>query len=294
MLVLPEYQRQCIGIAIYIIGGSSVNELLKTYIDRLKNYDKFHIESSKTQYFTYFTDSSVELAKLRSEFCIEDIAKGCFFEKVISLMNWIHKELFFVGDNVTPKENNTHDIMNIRKTGALFCRYHVIVLTEMLASIGITARVISCLPEIFDNDSHITVLVFDNDSSRWFFVDPTFNTFFCSDNDDALDIFQIRDMYKSGKIPKFKHISINKQWDLVCNGVVCETYDEWYTIYMAKNTFRFMSPADTYYNCLSDKNISWIAINPLGYNQKNQYDKDKNITYIHCINEFLQNPELMC
>jgi hypothetical protein len=268
-----------------------MTKLLNVYIERLQKYGEFSADIQKNQLFSYADNATAELEKLRLEFCVSDIIKGSsVFQKTVSLMNWVHKELFYVGSNVSPNGNNTFDIMSVRKTGALFCWYHAIVLTEMLGSIGIAARVISCLPEIFDYDSHMAVLVYDNDTSHWFFVDPTFNTYFYSDNDKALDVFQIREIYKSGKTPLFKHISIDKQWDLVCNGIICETYDQWYTIYMAKNTFRFMSPAHTYFNCLSDDNLLWIAINPPCYKQINEYDKDKNIMYIYGITDFLQKP----
>lgn len=268
-----------------------MNVLLKTYIERLKSHGEFSVEARKKQVFSYIDSSETEMVKLRMEFGVSDIIKGnSVFEKTVSLMNWVHKELFFVGDNVTPGGNNTRDIMSIRKTGALFCWYHAIVLTEMLGSVGITARVIACLPEVFDHDSHMAVLVYDDDNSHWFFADPTFNTYFYSDNDTPLDVFEIRGIYRSGKTPLFNHISIDKQWLLICNGEIYETYDQWYAVYMAKNTFRFMSPAHTFFDCLSNRHLPWIAVNPISYNQKNEYDKDKNIRYIDSMNDFLQNP----
>ncbi len=268
--------------------------LLEKYIVKLKKFDAYASESHKheCQLFSYADESSPQLKKLRQDFDVDNIAKGdTVFDKTLSLMNWVHCELFYTGENITPKGNNTNDIMSIRKTGALFCWYQAIVLTEMLASIGIISRVVSCLPEEFDYDSHMAVLVYDKEKTRWFFVDPTFNTYFLSDNEEPLDISQIRNGYASGGKPLFKHITIDKQWVLVCNGSTFDTYDQWYSVYMAKNTFRFMSPAATCYDCLSDETTQWIAVHPIGYNHTNEYDEGKNVQYIHSIMEFMQKPE---
>ena len=199
--------------------------------------------------------------------------------------------MFFVGKRVTPPEYNVHAIMGMRNTGTLLCWYQSVALVEILLSAGITARIVKCLPKIYERDDmHMAVLVFDHEKSRWFFVDPTFNTFFYSDAKDALDIFEIRAAYQTGEIPAFRHITIDKQWVLVCSGITCETYDVWYTLYMAKNVFRFMSPAKTHYNCLSDAQALWISITPSKYHARNAYDKGKNTTRIHNMNAFLQKP----
>lgn len=279
-------------------GAKAVTKAINRFANRLSRYNNFADEADPCQYFTYDAHLSAISREINETYQVSEKAKGnTVFERAVSLMDWLHRELFSVGEHITPLENNTHAIMGIRKTGALFCWYQSIALAEMLISAGITARVIMCLPEKYDHDTHMAVLVFDHEKSRWFFMDPTFNTFFASDTKDALDIFEIRDMYAKGELPKFRPIMIDKRWVLKCCGIECATYDEWYTLYMAKNMFRFMSPADTFYNCLAETsphfvNSSWIAVNPLNYNHQNEYDREKNITYTHCKNAFLHNPSL--
>lgn len=270
-----------------------MHEAIKPYVEKLKKYGVFAHQAAGIPYFFYEDAQSPEMQALEKEYQVNKIALGDnTLQRVLSLMDWVHHALFFVGNNLTPKENNTRSIMGLGKTGALFCFYQVIVLAELLRSIGIKARVVSCLPETFHGDSHMAVLAFDQDTSKWFFADPTFNTYFYSAENKALDVFEIREIYRRGDIPPFRHIRIDKQWTLICNGVVCETYDEWYALYMAKNCFRFMSPADNYYGCLSAKNVSYIAINPDGCTARNGYDEGRQVTYIQCAEDFLQRPDV--
>ncbi|MDF2685191.1 MAG: Transglutaminase Domain-Containing Protein, partial [Clostridia bacterium] len=212
------------------------------------------------------------------------------FERVLSLMNYVHNELFFVGNNIIPTEYNTYGIMKVRKTGALFCSYQATVLCEMLLSVGIKAIKISCLPKDFDYDRHVAVMIYINYYNKWVFFDPTFNTYFIDKNNIPLDIFEIRSSYKNYNLPEFKQIEINKQWTLVMNDYEYNTYDEWYSVYMVKNCFRFMCPKISVFNSSLNANVKYVFINPLNYNVKNEYDiitDDANKIYINSSEAFL-------
>ena len=261
--------------------------LFTAYTDRLKKYPSFSSGASLEPLFTYSDSSAPELIRLRGEFHPEPVTgTGDTFTRTLALMERVHRDLFFVGGRAEPAALNTAEIMKVSKKGELFCTHYAVVLTELLLSIGIKARLVSCIPEIFDCDSHTGVLVYLPETSCWFFADPTFNTYF-EENGKPLDIFDIRKLYAEDRPPKFRHITIDKQWELSCGGVSCETYDEWYRLYMAKNSFRFMSPAHSRYGCLSEKDAEWVAVNPTGFNLQNEYDQLKNIIYTKSSAEFL-------
>jgi hypothetical protein len=109
-----------------------MNEQTEFYINQLKEYPGF--SDGKPDAFLEFQDSNDEiLVKLKKDFNIADITAGSNdFEKALSLMNYIHNELFFARSNAVPSENNTYGIMKVRKTGSLFCSYQATVLCEML------------------------------------------------------------------------------------------------------------------------------------------------------------------
>ena len=265
-----------------------MTDAILPYIQKLQKFSDLDKGPSGANLFCYPDSNATELSLLKSEYQLDRYAHGRnTLEKTLSLMDWVHHELFTPGENVYPAGNNTRDIMKVRKTGALFCWFQAIVLVECLLSVGIKARVVTCIPESFDFDQHVAALVYDETECRWFFVDPTFNTYFFSENGTPLDVFAIRRQYAAGAIPQFRPITIDKQWTLVLNGMVYDTYDEWYAIYMAKNSFRFMSPSQTFYDCLSSEDVHYIACNPIGFAKKNEYDEGKSITYIHNIGDYL-------
>jgi len=69
-------------------------------------------------------------------------------------MEWVHNELFFVGNNINPPYRNSLSILSVKKQGALFCLYQANVLNDILLSIGIKSRIIRCLPYEYDMDCH--------------------------------------------------------------------------------------------------------------------------------------------
>ena len=254
--------------------------LLSVYVDRLKKYPAFLGKPSAEELFTCDFCSS-ELARLREEFRPElHAGEGDTFKRTLRLMDWVHHELFSAGDAIRPAAFNAREILRVRKTGSAFCTHYSTVMTELLLSIGISARPLYCVPEAFDCDSHMGVLVYLPETGRCFFADPTFNTYF-EKNGRPMDIFEIRKSYAEGKPPSFRHINIDKQWELYCAGERCETYDEWYRLYMAKNVFRFMSPARSAYGCMDVNDSAWIIANPIGFDVKNEYDRFENAVYIH-------------
>ena len=141
-------------------------------------------------------------------------------------------------------------------------------------SIGIKSRIIKCLPYEFDMDCHVGVIAFISERNKWVFFDPTFSTYFTDKTGNPLSLIEIRNEYKNNRIPIFKHITIKKDWVLVMNSIVCETYDDWYSIYMAKNCFRFASPIESSYNYNSEESDRTIFLNPIGYEIRNEYNKN--------------------
>jgi hypothetical protein len=248
----------------------NIEVAMKIYTSILNEYPAFNSIGNIDFEFQNVQDEI--LIKLKNDFSIGDVAIGkSDFEKTLSLMAYVHNELFYPGDNISPKENNTYEIMKVRKTGALFCSFHATVLSEMLLSVGIKAINIFCIPKDFDYDRHVAILAYMEDVKKWVFFDPTFNTYFFDKNKNPLGIFEIREQYRNLKDITFKHIEIDKQWTLVMNGLMCDTYDDWYKIYMAKNCFRFMFPKKSEFNYSKDS-AEYIFINPIDYNINNEYD----------------------
>ena len=251
---------------------------MNKYVKCLNSFPNFLSENIVVD----FQDKNdAQLEYIKNVFCLEKhLSNKSSLDNVCSLMTFVHHELFSLGDNIRPLKMNTFSIMEIKQKGSVFCSCYATVLSEMLLSVGILAVRISCFPMEFDCDCHVGVMVYLEDLNKWAFFDPTFNTYFY-DNDKPIDIFEIRELYKNDKPVTFKHIEINKQWQLFMNGEEYSTYDDWYNAYMQKNCFRFLVPQKSQYGYLSN-DPKYYFMNPVGYHTKNEYDEltDK-IEYIN-------------
>jgi hypothetical protein len=269
------------------------------YISLLTKYPDFNlsnIDVSGDVIIKYSLENDINLIKLRKKYDIDNKVSGKnTLDKVISLTDWVHYKLFFAGDNVYPEQCNSLSILSINKQGALFCFYQSIVLNDVLLSLGIKSRIIKCLPCEFDMDCHVGVISFVPEMKKWIFFDPTFNTYFTDQQGNPLSITEVRETYKNAQIPLFKPILINKNWTLVLNGIEYETYDDWYSVYMAKNCFRFSSLIESSFDYNSKEYERNIFLNPIGYRIKNEYDnsiKNPNLSlYTNNVSCFFRSPE---
>lgn len=245
------------------------------YLSALNAYPDFDV--SHSQYIDFQNTSDEQLKQIRQTYCIDRHFKGAsIWEKILSLMNFVHNELHFVGNYASPSAMNTEEIMKLKKTGTLFCTCFATVLTEMLLSLGVKAVRISCVPLLFGGDCHVGVMAFMPDIGKWGFFDPTFNTCFFNKDGCPLDVFEVRKLYKSRRPVAFRHITIDKQWTLTMNGEEYASYDDWYRAYMMKNLFRFFVPQKSEYGYFGRDETCYFVINPEGYAAKNEYDKIAN------------------
>lgn len=237
-------------------------------------------------HISYQSPHAPELIYLSELFHVEKHFCGSTdLDRILSLMSYVHGIACKSGHNASPAVKNTVEIMKAAGSGTLWCWDYATVLTEMLLCMGIKAVSVSCLPNVFDYDSHAGVMAYLADRNKWAYFDPTFNTYFCDDG--PMDIFEIRSAYALGKTPSFRHIDIIKDWALMLSGIEYDDYDTWYSDYMLKNTFRFRFPLNSAYGC-STSNCQYVFISPKEYNIKNDYDVAGSV-YTHDCGVILQS-----
>jgi len=244
------------------------------YLRPLRDYPHFsHCTDEGSRLFTYSEPDDPQLVELRNSYSLCEVAgEGDTWDRAMRLSSWTFDQLFCVGPNISPEPPNSLNILAHRQQGSLYCYYKAIVLNEALLSIGIPSRLLWCYPHRFELDCHVVVILYVAELAGWVLLDPTFNTYFHDDDGTPLSVLEIRSRYRDGRLPLFRHILIDKRWPLVMNGVLCETYDQWYQLYMAKNCFRFSSPADNRFGCSSDASVARVFLNPSGFHATDQYD----------------------
>jgi hypothetical protein len=244
------------------------------YCGLIQDYPRFDLSSNvRGELFTYSTVDDPRLSELRDTYGLGQVAgEGDCWSKATRLLSWTFEQLFHVGRTISPEPRDALNILAHRKTGSLFCIHKSIVLNEALLSVGLPSRLLWCYPYEFDSDCHVVVLVYVPELGKWAVLDPAFNTYFHGDDGAPSSVLEVRGAYASGSLPAFRSITIDKRWKLVMNGVTCETYDRFYQLYMAKNCFRFSSPADSRVGCSTDLQVRRVFLNPKGFTTTNQYD----------------------
>ena len=255
-------------------SGITLNDTQKTmfreFVKRLQDHPGFDHSASTAELpeWSYSGPEDPALQQLVKQHNLKKVAgNGPEIQQMLNLMEWVHRLLSRDGEIGNPAVLNTPAIIEFVNNGdrSVNCRIKAIVLNEALLSLGFKSRRISFLPSVFDSDSHAIVTVFCEAKQKWICMDPTFNTYFFNDNGDILGYLEIRDKYKSGEIPRFRHITIIPEWALMLNGKPFETYDAWYSVYMAKNCFRAACPLKSEFDYESSDSWERFYLSPTGY-----------------------------
>ncbi len=251
------------------------------YLAPLMRHPCFAAQGSRLPRFQYANALDADLHAFGLRYDLRRIAgTGDTFERVASMMDWVHHVLTRYGEQQTISPLTPEQIIETcTATGcALYCVHKAIVLTEALLALGIPARRLTCLPYTFDGDCHVVTLVWLPESHCWALFDPTFNTWFTGTNGAPLSPVDIRRHYRSGEPPAFRSITLPNTAGLFLNGVECATYDEWYTAYMAKNCFRFHCPLFSMYG-QAFREEDCVFLDPVGFADRNPYDSVARVAY---------------
>lgn len=248
-------------------------KLLDGYIQRLQEFPKFSNEVTEDNTCNWKYDlNSPDLDNLKKTYDLKTIiGTGTEIEGFLNLTDWVHRITKSQGELGNPDTLTSIAIINYVKTRnhAVNCKMKAIVLNEILLSFGYYSRRISFMPSIFDGDLHSIVTVYSNELKKWVCLDPTFNTYFHDADGNLLGYLEIRDAYTSGRIPEFRSINMTREYPLRMAGIEFYGYDQWYSVYMAKNCFRASCPQTSQfgYDTLDDRIL--VNLLPVGYTEDN-------------------------
>jgi len=269
---------------------------IEHYISCLRAYPVFdHQPDVNGVRFEYADPGDEHLMTLRSEYGIDKVVTGdSTLKKALQSMAWVFSQFRHTGEEVRVPVYNALEILKRATEGRFYCFHKAVVLNEVLLSLGLRSRVVTCYPLQFDMDCHVAVLVFVPEQRKWVFIDPTFNTYFPDSRSGLLGPLEIRNAYLRREVPDFADIPIDKSWTLVLAGKEYPTYKDWYRMYMAKNCFRFSSPISCCFGSYGSNVSRTVYLNPLGYDATNEYDGDETAlrfnSYTNSAADFLREP----
>lgn len=147
------------------------------------------------------------------------------FKNVIKLMQWLTDNTYYSGAQFDFLPDDTLEILSFSfKKGfkkAINCRYKAIALTDILVAVGIDALPI-CLVDKNKSGCHFIVGVCLKEKGKWIAVDPSFNTYFMDDDDNILDVFELRNYFLNNKTPKIVGYTFNGTDR--CFGIYCDVF----------------------------------------------------------------------
>lgn len=133
------------------------------------------------------------------------------------------------------------------------CKYHSIMLHEMLNAIGIKNRIIWCMPmDSTDRDCHVVNHVWLPEYNKWAMLDSDMNTFMKGADGLPMSIAEIREALIS---------------DIQCTEspiLSSVTRPNYYKCYLAKNLYWFETLQETGYD-LYDKPMIHIRLLPVNF-----------------------------
>ena len=269
---------------------------IEGYITRLREFPEFDSREGATLLeFSYAGAAEERLVFLRGAYGIAPATSSVdLLPQALDSMSWVFGQFRHTGSAVDIPATNALDILARADEGTFDCTHKAVVLNEVLLARGLPSRVITCIPQHFDMDRHVAVIVFAAEQNKWVFLDPTFNTYFPDGQAGALGPIEIRDAYRQGRNPSFAEIPIDKQWTLALAGKEYDSYQDWYTTYMAKNCFRFSSPTVSSFGSSGSSATQMAFLNPTGYCHRNEYDdlgaRHRPNVYTHSTSDFLCPP----
>lgn len=244
--------------------------------------------------WTYLPASDPNLKKLRKEFNLDKVAgDGDEISQIKNLLYWVHDIVRHDGSSYNPSKQNAVDLINVCKEEdrGVNCRMMATILNECYLSMGFKSRFVTCMPRESEfDDCHVINMVYSNDLCKWVWMDPTFAAYVTDENGILLGISEVRERLINDQ-PLILNPDANWNHD---SPQIKEFYLD---MYMAKNLYRFSTPAFSAYDVETSKKdykIDYIELLPLDgiqqEPQKEEFTNDK-INWVKTIYK-TNNPEL--
>lgn len=224
--------------------------LHEKYTETLKSAKLY--QSDNTLYSFELLSSINQSQELRNYFHLDSLIKGCN-DTWMKTLNIARIVASIKHDNPVPNPNiyNAIDLWEWAKENpnGFNCRAHSIMLYEMLLSVGISNRVITCSPQdTIDSDCHVVNSVWLPEENKWVMVDSDNNIYTTDENGVKLSLEEMRIKIRNDE------------------PIIFRTFDEHnvdeqnYRWYWAKNLYYFDAVEIQTYNIESSSRDSYRKV----------------------------------
>lgn len=213
-------------------------ELLRTSAP----YEKDTVEYT----FTYKVDSAYA-KRTREYFQLDTLVSDTddTWRRALAVARFVSRNIPHANQTVYPAQSNAIALWEytLDVEPAFNCRLHSIMLHEMLLSLGITNRFVTCQPfEDTGTDCHVVNVVWLPEFRKWAMIDSDMHAWATApgtggaDDDTPLSLQEMRTMYVADQLVEF-HDLMGEQRDFTS-----------YKAYWAKNLYWFECWEDTGYD----------------------------------------------
>ncbi|WP_295936582.1 transglutaminase domain-containing protein [uncultured Alistipes sp.] len=254
-------------------------------MDSIRIYDKLYILQHAGRYaqsdrdslpkFTYQSEANNNLKQVRKYFNLDSIAgDGDELSQIVNLLLFVSDSVKYDGGNWALCEFDAIDFYNYHKaTGkGINCRHKAMMLNEIYLAMGFYSRYVTCMPKDQDDpDCHVINCVYSQTLKKWLWMDPSHGIYVMDENNNPLSISEVRERLINGE-----PLVLNKE---------TTKKKEWYLdSYMAKNLYWIQCTNVSRFNTETryrnrDKDVVYIALIPVGYNDENRYLQNNVITH---------------
>lgn len=225
------------------------------YVDLLLK-SKFSADTL-TLHPTYCMDDA-RLADVKSHFRLDTLFDGTesTYQKALKIQRFVSDTLPHGNPPVMPKRKNAIALFAFADSTDqhLNCRLHSILMRDMLLSVGIKARYITCLPyDQDDQDCHVVNEVFLPELGKWAIIDSDMDKVLTDMDGVPLSLWELREKLLSGD-------------KYLINGDIND--GQYYDTYMTKNSYWYSRHE---MSCMDDETDGLlpgdrrIALIPEGY-----------------------------
>ena len=226
----------CLLIAVNKLGYSLelniADEQYEEYVDLLRNSGPYKAAAANLD--MKITIDQLRAAQIKEYFQLDTLysADADTWNRALAIGEFVATNIPHANQKEYPKRVDAIGLWEYTKSvePAFNCRLHSIMTFELLSSVGIKARYITCLPkDERDMDCHVVNEVWLPEMNKWVMLDTDMGGHYVTD--DAGRLLSLREMRE--------HYIAEKEMVLYPgfrNGSAKKTY---YYKYMAKNTYWF-------------------------------------------------------
>lgn len=193
---------------------------------------------------------SIEMPDYTSYFRLDTVVQEGMstWEKSLAIGRWVSSHIPHANQKARPAAKDAITLWEFiqHEEPAFNCRYHSFFAMQLLRSVGVEARVLTCLPkDDNDPDCHVVNIVYLPEYQKWAMLD-TDQSMYATDADGTpLAPWEMREYYAQ-----------DKTFTLWYNYESPDQGMDYYRSYMAKNTYAFASPTSIEDN----ENFYWMPV----------------------------------